>query len=430
MTKIRFYRATEANMLLGSLYTKPSLFDTPQMDAITEADFPNKMHKIAYSIMSNLYSIGHSKFTQGVIQSYINGRPQLSEYFYESTEAESGEEVAQGEYYFDKLAEVGEPSVFEPSFDMVKKMTLLRQLDRNGIDVKKFYDWDSTDQKVASYQQAWLEKTSLKDIANEISDSIAEVMNLASNGSQKEAAQAGDNLRDLIQSFKESPDFGSPSPIQIMDTVTRGNRLGKFYLYSAPTGGGKSRIMMSKACNEAFGKLYDQKRREWVDNGTSEGSLFISTELDIEECQTMALSFLTGINEELILDGNLDKWQAEIVDQGITIMEESPLYFEVIPDFSIQEIESTIRTYYREKDVKYFRFDYIHTSMKFLQEISSITNGMKLREDQILFMLSTKLKDLATQLRIFIESGTQVNGNWQEEELNQNLLRGSKAIAD
>ena len=91
MTKIRFYRATEANMLLGSLYTKPSLFDTPQMDAITEADFPNKMHKIAYSIMSNLYSIGHSKFTQGVIQSYINGRPQLSEYFYESTETESGE---------------------------------------------------------------------------------------------------------------------------------------------------------------------------------------------------------------------------------------------------------------------------------------------------------------------------------------------------
>lgn len=45
-------------------------------------------------------------------------------------------------------------------------------------------------------------------------------------------------------------------------------------------------------------------------------------------------------------------------------------------------------------------------------------------------MLSTKLKDLANQLGIFIESGTQVNGDYLEGELNQNLLRGSKAIAD
>lgn len=63
--------------------------------------------------------------------------------------------------------------------------------------------------------------------------------------------------------------------------------------------------------------------------------------------------------------------------------------------------------------------------MKFLAEISSMAKGVNLREDQILFMLSTKFKDLANQLGIFIESGTQVNGSYMEEELNQNLLRGS-----
>lgn len=68
----------------------------------------------------------------------------------------------------------------------------------------------------------------------------------------------------------------------------------------------------------------------------------------------------------------------------------------------------------------------MHTSMKFLQEISTISSGMKLREDQILFMLSSRLKDLAGELNIFIQSATQLNGNWQEaEEINQNLLRGS-----
>ena len=420
----RLYKTQEANMLLGALYVQPSLFDNPKMTALSEADFSNKLHKVAYSIMANLYAVGHSKFNLGIIEAYINGRPSLSNFFYKEMELEDDDKVPQGEYYFEKLAEHGEPTTFEPAFDIVKKMSLLRQLDKNGVDVKKFYDWDAEEQKLISYQENWLEKTSLKDIANEISDSIAEVIAQTTISSSAESAQAGDGLRGLLASFKESPDYGSPSPIDMMDSITRGDRLGKFYLYSAPTGGGKSRIMMSRACFAAFDTYYDQSKREWVDNGIQEGSLFISTELDIEECQTMALAFLTGIDEEIILDGRFDKWQEEILLEAIEIMEKAPLYFEVIPDFSIQEIESTIRHYYREKDIKHVRFDYIHSSMKFLAEISSITNGMKLREDQILFMLSTKLKDLANQLHIFMESGTQVNGNWQEEELNQNLLRG------
>ena len=39
-------------------------------------------------------------------------------------------------------------------------------------------------------------------------------------------------------------------------------------------------------------------------------------------------------------------------------------------------------------------------------------------------MLSTSLKNLATNLHVFIESGTQVNGDYLEGELTQNLLRG------
>ena len=188
--------------------------------------------------------------------------------------------------------------------------------------------------------------------------------------------------------------------------------------------------MMADACHMAFDQISDQKKRTWIPNGIKEGALFISTELDIEELQTLALSYITGINEDTILDGKLNKDDKEIVAKGIELIENSPLYFEVIPDFSIQEIEAAIRVYYREKDCKFFFFDYIHTSMKFLAEISSIANGMKLREDQILFMLSTSLKNLANNLHVFIESGTQVSGNWMEEELNQNLLRGSKAVAD
>lgn len=56
-----------------------------------------------------------------------------------------------------------------------------------------------------------------------------------------------------------------------------------------------------------------------------------------------------------------------------------------------------------------------------------------MREDNILFMISIRLKDLCNELGVFIMSATQLNGNYQDaslEESNQNLLRGAKSIAD
>lgn len=188
--------------------------------------------------------------------------------------------------------------------------------------------------------------------------------------------------------------------------------------------------MMSMAVNSAIDKKYNHKSRQWEDNGNKIPSLFISTELDETECQTMALAYMTGIQEEKILDGNYSQEEEDILAQAVEVLKETPLYFEIITNFGISEIESTMRKYYRENDVEQFYFDYIHVSMKLLQEISSISNGTKLREDQILFMLATKLKDLATNLGVFIMSGTQLNGDWQEGELNQNLLRGAKSISD
>ena len=49
-------------------------------------------------------------------------------------------------------------------------------------------------------------------------------------------------------------------------------------------------------------------------------------------------------------------------------------------------------------------------------------------------MLSTKLKDLANELDVFVESGSQLNRGWESSTngniRSQNLLRGSTAIAD
>ena len=76
----------------------------------------------------------------------------------------------------------------------------------------------------------------------------------------------------------------------------------------------------------------------------------------------------------------------------------------------------------------YVFYDYIFSSPGLLTEYKNLN----LREDVILTLLSTALKDLANELNIFIMSGTQLNGNWQDFKglRNQNLIRGSKGIVD
>lgn len=54
-----------------------------------------------------------------------------------------------------------------------------------------------------------------------------------------------------------------------------------------------------------------------------------------------------------------------------------------------------------------------------------------MREDNVLFMISIRLKDICNQYQVFIMSATQLNGSYAEaDKFDQNLLRGAKAIAD
>ena len=69
--------------------------------------------------------------------------------------------------------------------------------------------------------------------------------------------------------------------------------------------------------------------------------------------------------------------------------------------------------------------------MKILEEVSSKTGIKGLREDNVLFMISIRLKDLCNQYGIFIITSTQLNADYvTAQQYDQNLLRGAKSIAD
>jgi replicative DNA helicase len=177
--------------------------------------------------------------------------------------------------------------------------------------------------------------------------------------------------------------------------------------------------------------MYNLELNKWETIGKPEPVMYIATEQDLSEVQTMMIAFISAVDEEHILTGEYFTGEWERVTKAAQILKQSPIYFENLPDFSLKDIENTIKRNIREHDVKYIFLDYLHTSMKILEEITKRSGGVRLREDNILFMISIRLKDICNQYGVFIMSATQLNADYvSAQQYDQNLLRGAKAIAD
>ena len=311
-------------------------------------------------------------------------------------------------------------------------MSLLRAYDKYGIDVSFIYDPDNIlDTEKKQLQEDNLDNSSLEHIAQLIDDRIEQIKYEYVNDVEGIAVQAGDGIFELLDDLEQHPIAGSPLYGPLINTVTRGARLKKFYLRSAATGVGKTRSMIADSCYIACNKIYDDTFGTWIKNGIQEPVLYITTEQDKNEIQTMMLAFLSNVNEEHIIYNEYEGNEKERVIEAAKILKDSPLYIRELPDFSLQDVENEIKKGIRDHDVKYIFHDYIHTSMKILEEITRRSGGVKLREDNILFMLSNKLKDICNQYGVFIMSATQLNGDYVDSKTpDQNLLRGAKSIAD
>ena len=243
--------------------------------------------------------------------------------------------------------------------------------------------------------------------------------------------QAGDSINELIESLQKHPEIGYPMFGPFVNTVTRGARLKKFYLRSAATGTGKTRSMIADACSIACDKIYDSTTATWIENGTKEPTIFITTEQEVDEIQTMMLAFLSNVNENHIIYNNYEEGELERVLYAAELIKKCPIYIKKLPDFSLQDIENTIKFSIHEWGVRYVFFDYLHSSMKILGEVTSKAGIKGLREDNVLFMISIRLKDLCNEYGVFIMTATQLNAEFKTAtEYDQTLLRGAKSIAD
>ena len=407
--------------VIGCVFNTPQLLDLTDKYTITDEDFADQFHRIVFGAIYKIHELGAEKITLENISDFLADRPKYEGIY----------KANKGEEWLLKVAENAKILSFDYYYGRLKKMSLLRAYDNYGIDVSFIYDPDNIlDVEKKQLQEENLDNSTLEHIAQLVDDRIDEIKYEYVDNVEGVAVQAGTGIFDLIESLKEHPEVGSPLYGPLINTVTRGARLRKFYLRSAATGVGKTRSMIADACNIACNKIYNENFG-WIKNGVSEPVLYIATEQDLSEIQTMMLAFLSNVNEEHIINGSYEGDEEERIIQAGQIIEDSPIYLRELPDFSLQDVENEIKKAIRDYGVKYIFHDYIHTSMKILEEITKRSGGVKLREDNILFMLSTRLKDICNQYGVFIMSATQLNGDYVDSKTpDQNLLRGAKSIAD
>lgn len=417
----KYVDVTAIMQVIGCVYNNPQILEFEDKYTITDEDFPDEFHRTVFGAIYKIYELGAKTITLENLADFLNSRPKSAAIYKKN----------DGDKWLLKVADVASQLSFDFYYNRLKKMTLLRAYDNYGVDVSDIYDPDNIlDIKKKQLQEDLLDNSSLEEIADRVDRKISDIRLKYVDDTTGEAIQVGKGVLQLIQKFKDHPEVGVPLYGRLVNTVTRGARLKKFYLRSAATGIGKTRSMIADACNIACNKIYDESFG-WIKNGTSEPTLFITTEQELEEIQTMMLAFLSNVNEEHIINGEYEGDEEERVIKAGEILESSPLYVEELPDFSLKDVENVIKKNIRDHDVKYIFHDYIHTSLKILEEITKRSGGVKLREDNILFMLSNKLKDICNQYGVFIMSATQLNGDYQEAKTpDQNLLRGAKSIAD
>ena len=64
-------------------------------------------------------------------------------------------------------------------------------------------------------------------------------------------------------------------------------------------------------------------------------------------------------------------------------------------------------------------------SAKLIMEVSSMSKGMRMREDQILFLFMDTLKNIAMKYNVFILAMTQLNGTYKDSQIkDETMLRG------
>lgn len=420
MIKKDLFDTNASLYVLSCLMRKPLLLQDEKY-AFVKTDFYKPLQEMVFYAIYNMAQNGVERITPQDIDLYLKQYSTQYEYY----KKEKGYEFVLQCY---QTAEGSDEKQFTNYYNRLKKFSVLRDLESIGIDTTQFYDTEK-EALNRDLEDEKLNKTSIEEILNIVRNDLVNIENTHVGKDPNIAQNAATGMRDLVKELQERPEVGLPLDGDIVNWTTRGARLGKLYIYSAPSGAGKTRYMVGNAC--AISLPYLDENGQVVMRDDFQKVLFVATEMQADEIQTLILAYVSRVNEKTILLGNYTPAELDRVKKALDLIDKYGHNFiiECIPDPSIAMIKARLVKYIIQDDIYYIFYDYIFSSPGLLSEFRDIA----VREDVALMMLSNSLKEIAMQYNAFIQSATQLNDGWSKKLIglrDQNCIRGSKAIAD
>lgn len=414
--------------VIGALMKNPFLF--LEYPDLSPSDFDSDLYRICLIIIKKLYEAGAQVLTPIEVDQEISRNNRAFNIY----------SKANGLDFIKDAYEIAEVSNFELYYTRLKKYALLRRLKAEKYDISDFYidDKENNDPLKETKVQEHFDESSIEDILNSVESKYNVIRSDFLRGG-KTRGDPAENISKLIDELKMTPNIGPSLEGKLFNHACRGARLGCFFLKSASTNAGKTRTSVFDACKLAYPIRWSHTLNTFVEEAsTTTGEffkprkvLFIVTEMDKEELQTIMLAYLSGVNEDHILRGDYELGEESRVRYAAKIIEKYSGYFiiEEISEPNLVNVEATIKKYATLDNIKYVFFDYIHSTASMMNEFAR----NNLREDSILMMMANQLKQVAKNYNVFIFSATQVNATAMMDDgefKNETCIRGAKAIAD
>ena len=402
--------------ILGILMKKPSLLSQTDKYILSLSDFSSRFDKYIFDAIKGLYTQGAKVIDIVDIENYLEFNAVAKKTFQDN----NGIEYLQDALAFSSVEN------FDYYYTHLKKINLVKALKKSGFDTSDIYNDNPLNVDTEDIN-ANFENLSVPEIISSIKKKFLQIEHEFTYKEVSETHDISYGIKDLIKGFKDKIDVGLPLQGEIFNEVLSGARKGTLTIRSAGSGVGKSRSMVGDACYLAFPLRYDHDTESWIICGSCEKVLYIATEQTFSEIQSMVLAYLTGINESKFKYGIFTPNEEKIINQAIIVMNKykDNLQITQIPNPNNEIVKNVIRENCMMYGCEYVFYDYIFICPSLLNEFK----GFNLRNDELLLIMATSLKDVAVEMDVFVMTATQVNANADDNKdiRNESSLAGGRA---
>ena len=406
----------ETQQILGCLIKKPQLLSEIDKYSFVLTDFPTRFERSIFMAIEGLYKNGSKTIQLIDIENFLKDNQVIATLFKDKNGIE----------YLQDAIEISDVDNFGSYYNRFKIYNLLKDLKNKGFDISEFYCEDITDPKYEEINNN-LQFLSPKLITDAVRKKLLGVEAKYETTDEIEVETAAKGMNELVKHFGAAYQIGMPIQGSIYNQIIDGAKKGTLTIRSAASSVGKTRNAVADACYLAYPFRYNGTTETWEQEGSNERVLFIVTEQRFEEVRTMILAYLTDINSSRFKYADFSERESAVITQAIALMNkyEENLILVKMPNPTIDLVKTIVRENCIIHDIGYVFYDYIFIGPSLLNEFK----GFALRNDEVLLMFATALKDLAVELDVAMFTSTQLNakGDDNKDIRNEGSLAGGRS---